>query len=157
VRVHHRALQAELAHPALHFLDRVAGVVRSDGGEAGIAVRMLADRLAQYLIGLPRERGTGRRVEDLHAGRGEEQQLLRDPARVHVGDAPRAEVLDALGERRGARRRAEEEAPQAAEAGVPGLGLVLQELLVATEEIGRRPGFFAGDADHCGWIFAIST
>src|SRR5207244_2548429 len=41
----------------------------------------------QFVIGRPRERCSGGGVEHLDARRGEEDELLRDPARIHVGEA----------------------------------------------------------------------
>src|SRR5919205_3246249 len=96
----------------------------------------------QLIIGFAGKGNRLGRLEDLHAGRAEEDDLPGDAGRIHVGEALGAEVLDAPGERRGALAAAEEEPPQAAEARVPRFRLLLKEPAVALEDLLRRPGLF---------------
>jgi len=63
---------------------------------------------------------------------------VREPLRAHL--------LDAVDQRRGARLGAEEEAPQAVKARIPRRRLLGEQLAVAREDIGRRPGLLSRDA-----------
>jgi hypothetical protein len=126
---------------------------------------MLLDCFCYLVVGFNGQ-GNGRSwIEDLHSGSGQHQQLHVDAARVHVGDAPGAEVDDAPSQVEGALGgRVQVVAPQAVEARVPRLGPGGEDLLVALEHLGRAPRFLGGDAlvgghavAYWGWIFAISA
>ena len=130
VRVDHRALKpSEIA--------RCSSFTAAAGSCEAIAAGGVACGYCRVFPKQPivQSRGSAtasrRRIPD--APGGEEHELLRDPGCVHVGEALRAEILDAPHELRRARRRAEEKSPQAAEAGIRRRGWLLEELPIARE------------------------
>ncbi len=64
---------------------------------------MFSNGVGELIVEGSSEGRSFRRIEDLHSRRGEREDLHRDAGVVHVAQAPLAEILDALGQRRGAR------------------------------------------------------
>ncbi len=83
VGVHHHTVQPQ-GLGALYFGHRALDVLRSDRGQAGEPVGMLAADLHQPVIGQRREIGPEVGAEDLDPRRGEEQELPVDAQRVHL-------------------------------------------------------------------------
>jgi hypothetical protein len=145
VRVHDRALEPEFAHAALELLGGGRGILWRDGGEPCEARRVGRDRRGELVVGCARECSARRGIEDLHARRSQRQDLQGDTRRIHVFDAPRAQVLKALGD--GARalaRIAEIVAHEAVEADVVRT-LARQQIAVGRDEILGGERLFGGD------------
>ena len=138
------ALQAELAHAALEFLGCAGRILWRDGGQAGESVGMFSNRVGELIVEGSRQRRGFGRVEHLHARRGERKDLHRDAGVVHVAQAPLAKVLNALSQRGGARTGARIKSPQAAKSGI--VVAVVEQLAIARDQLGRREGFFGGNA-----------
>ena len=76
--------------------DRAPDVLRREHREAGKPIRIAPARRGEAVIRQPRKRRALGRLEDLHAGRGQQQQLLVDAQFIHPRDALRADVHELL-------------------------------------------------------------
>ena len=94
VGIDDRALQVQRFYGSLEFFRGGGGILRSNRGESGKAVGMLANRFGKLIVERRRQGDGGWRVEDLDAGRGERKNLLRDSRGVHVADAALADILN---------------------------------------------------------------
>jgi len=106
---------------------------------------MLSDRFGQLVIPGYGERSAGVRVENLHAGTGERHDLPVDAGRVHVANAPFAYVGEARGQLLHHLGVAEEIRPLREETRIVG-ALLVNQLAIALEHLGRRISLFRGDA-----------
>ena len=146
VRVDDGAFEAQRPHAALELLGSRCGILWRDGGQPRVARGMSGDGRRELVVRCARERGARRRVEDLHAGRGDRQDLHVDPGRIHVVDAPRAQVLQALAdEARALAGIFEVVAHEAVEPEVVRT-LARQQLAVGADQVFRGERFFGGDA-----------
>jgi hypothetical protein len=145
MRVDDDAFEAEFVLAPLHFLRRAGGVLRRDRGQPAEPAGVPSARLRQLVIG---QRGHGDRpvpVQDLGAWRGQRDDLPVDAGRVHVGDPPFAQVLQAGQDRRRAfGLAAKVEAMQADEARVIARS-VREHGLPQRDELGRRERLLGGD------------
>src|SRR5690606_34108959 len=98
VRVDDRALQPERAYAALQLLRGSGRILRCHGGEGGVAVRMLAYGVGDFVVRRASQGSGGGPVEHLHARRRQEEELHVDAACVHVVDAALVQPLDAIDE-----------------------------------------------------------
>ena len=146
VRVHDDALEPQLRHAALDLFGGVGRILRRDRGQAGEACRVPGDGGRQLIVRVHRQRGRRVGVEDLHARRGQRQQLQVDPGRVHVADPAGIQVGEPLGDRAGPRRRVQQEIPHRALEARIEIAAAAQELAVAVEDLDRPEGFLGGDA-----------
>ncbi len=140
------ALQPQLGHPPLDLLGGGGRVLGRAGGEGGEAVRALGDLLGDPVVG---EGGEAYRlvlVHDLHARRGQRQDLHVDARGVHVGEALIAHIGHAVADEGGAGAGAAQiEAPKALEAGIVH-PLLIEQLGVDLEHLRRAEGLLGGDA-----------
>src|ERR1700679_538786 len=97
---------------------------------------MFSSRLCELIVEGSSQGRSFRRIEDLHARRGEREDLPRDAGVIHVAQSPLAEILNALGQRRGTRAGARIESPQAAKSGI--VITIFEQLAIAGDQFGRR-------------------
>jgi hypothetical protein len=146
VRVHDGALQAEGAHAALELGGGCGWILRRDSCEARVARRVRRDRGRELVVDGACQRDARRRVEDLHSGGRQRQDLEVDARRVHVADAPRAQILQPLADGAGALARVLEVVThQAVEADVV-RALAGEQLAIGADEVLRCERFFRRDA-----------
>ena len=91
-----RNFEPQLLDGALELLRGRRWVLRGDRGQARIARRVLRDGLGELVIRRARETYGQVRVENLHAGRRERQDLHVDAARIHVPEAALSQILEPL-------------------------------------------------------------
>ena len=139
---------------ALDFLRGGLRILWCGGRQSDETRRVFADGLGQLVVAGGGEGIGGGRVEHLHAGRGQRQHLHVDAAGIHVGDAVRRQVLQAIDdETRAFAGALEIEAPQAAESRV--VVAVGQQLAEQGDLVARRERFLGGDALVVpSWILA---
>src|SRR5580658_3755187 len=129
----------------LQFFSSGSGVLGSDGGEPGEAVRVFADRVHHEVVALARKCDRGGRVEDLNPGRCQGEDLSRDAGPVHVLEAEVAEIGHARDHFGDARTGiAEVEAAKALKAWIV-VRAVAEESPVAVQNLRRSEGFFRGN------------
>ena len=96
MRIDDGAVHRQGLHAALDLRDRTHDVLRREHREAGKPIRITPARSGEAVIRQPRKRRALGRLENLHAGRGQQQQLLVDAQLIHPRNALRADVHELL-------------------------------------------------------------
>ena len=152
VRVDDHAGQAQFLDAALDFLGRFLRVLRRDGDHAGKPRRVAAHRFGQLVVGHFGKRHGRGLIHDLHAGRGQRDDLAVDPGFVHVIQANLVQVAQAADDvPRALALASQVEAEQADETRV-GIGTG-QYLAVDVEHPLGRERLLGGDAQVVGVLW----
>jgi hypothetical protein len=152
VGIDDHGLEAELADATLHFLHGIGRIVRGDRHHACVAVRETATGFGQLIVGIDGEAAARGRIKDLHARGGERNDLVVDAAGIHVRNALRTQVMQAVEDELGAGAGAARiETPQAAESRVVETA-VCQQAAEAGADVPGEKGFFSSNAP-VGGIF----